>query len=108
GANGGGTLDLTTAYPDTVWCWKTSPTAAEKLTADSDGSVCRRNGRPYSQVTVGTNTTPAIAAGYNYPNASVTCSGGQKCNFVNRFTVNGAPYYYKITQVQYCSAKDAA
>jgi len=108
GANLGTTIDLTTAYPDTAWCWKTAPTAAEKLTVDTDGSVCRRNGRPYSLVTVSGNTTPAIAAGYNYPNNSITCSGTQKCKFVNPFTVNGAPYYYTISQVQFCSAKDAA
>jgi type IV pilus assembly protein PilY1 len=59
-------------------------------------------------VTIGTNTTPAIAAGYNYPNSSVACVSGQKCNFVSRFTVNGTPYYYKISQVQFCSAKDSA
>ena len=67
GVNTGGTINLTTGYPDSVWCWKTGPTAAEKLTADSNGSVCRRNGRAYSAVTVSGNTTPAIAAGYNYP-----------------------------------------
>ena len=108
GANTGTVIDLTTAYPDTVWCWKTGPTAAEKQTADTDGSVCRRNGRPYGLVTISGNTTPAITAGYNYPNSSVTCVGTQKCKFVNPFTVNGSPYYYVISQVQFCSAKDAA
>ncbi|MEO8304656.1 MAG: hypothetical protein ABI724_11090, partial [Betaproteobacteria bacterium] len=108
GANTGGAINLTTGYPDTIWCMKTAPTAAEKLTADGNGSVCRRNGRPYSLVTTGVNTTPAIAAGYNYPNISVTCSGTQKCKFTSSFTVNGAPYYYTISKVQFCSAKDAA
>ncbi len=46
--------------------------------------------------------------GYNYPNASVTCSGTEKCKFVNDFILNGSPYYYTISQVQFCSAKDAA
>ncbi len=108
GANPSATIDLTTGYPDTVWCWKTGPTTAEKQTADTNGSVCRRNGRSYSAVTVSGNTTPAIAAGYNYPNASVTCSGLEKCKFVNDFTLNGNPYYYTISKVQFCSAKDAA
>ncbi|MEO8302567.1 MAG: PilC/PilY family type IV pilus protein [Betaproteobacteria bacterium] len=107
GANSAGTINLTTSYPDTAWCWK-SPSAADKLTADSDGSVCRRNGRAYSLLTVSGNTTPAIAAGYNYPNTSATCSGSQKCKFITASTVNGAPYYYTINQVRFCSAKDAA
>ena len=73
-----------------------------RTTADGNGSVCRRNGRvlqPWSDRSSGT-TTPAIAAGYNYPNSSATCSGSQKCKFINPFTVNGSPYYYTISQVQ--------
>jgi type IV pilus assembly protein PilY1 len=108
GANSSTLINLTTGYPDTIWCWSSAPTAADKLTADSDGSACRRNGRVYSLVTTGGNTMPAIAAGYNYPNNSVTCSGSQKCKFIYPFNVNGSPYYYTISQVQYCSAKDAA
>ena len=107
GANSGTTIDLTTGYPDTVWCWKSGPTALEKQTADTNGSVCRRNGRAYSAVTVGGNATPAIPAGYNYPNGSATCSGVEKCKFVNGYTVNGNPYYYRISQVQFCSNRDA-
>ena len=42
--------DLTTGYPTTVWCWKSGPRPpAEKQTADSNGSVCRRNGRSLHQ-----------------------------------------------------------
>ncbi len=108
GANSGTTIDLTKGFPDTIWCWKSGPSAAERLTADTDGSVCRRNGVSYSSVTTGGNTMPAIAAGYNYPNNSVTCSGSEKCKFTNATNVNGNPYYYTISQVQYCSAKDAA
>ena len=112
GANSGGTINLTSGYPDTIWCWKVAPTAAEKLTADGNGSVCRRNGFPYALVTTGGNTTPAIAAGYNYPNALspttgvATACGAQQCKFIYPFTVNGNPYYYTISQVQFCSAKD--
>jgi hypothetical protein len=58
GSNNGGTIDLTTAYPDSVWCWKSSATTTDKQTADSNGSMCRRNGRPYSAATVSGNTTP--------------------------------------------------
>jgi type IV pilus assembly protein PilY1 len=108
GVNSSTTIDLTTSYPDTVWCWKAGPTALEKQTADTNGSVCRRNGRPYSAVTIGGNTTPTITAGYNYPNGSAACAGAEKCKFVNGYTLNGNPYYYNIAKVQFCSGKDAA
>ena len=108
GSNNGATIDLTTAYPDSVWCINSSTTTVEKQTADSNGSVCRRNGRPYSAVTVSGNTTPAISAGYNYPNASASCVGSEKCKFIYEFPLNGSPYYYTISKVQFCSSKDAA
>lgn len=107
-ANSGSTINLATGYPDTVWCWKSGASSTEKATADSDGSVCRRNGRAYSTVSAGGTTTPAIAAGYNYPNSSANCSGSQKCKFTNRYTINGSPYYYTISKVQYCSGKDSS
>ena len=108
GANSGGTIDLTTGYPDSVWCWKSTTTTLEKQTADSNGSICRRNGRSYTTATVSGNTTPAITAGYNYPNSSVTCVGTEKCKFIYEFSLNGNPYYYTINQVQFCSATDTA
>jgi type IV pilus assembly protein PilY1 len=97
------------SFPDTIWCMKSTASTTDYATADTDGSVCRRNGRAYSRVTVGATTTPAITAGYNYPNNTnppVTCVGSDKCKFTNRYTVYGYPYYYTISQVQYCSAKD--
>ena len=96
------------AYPDSIWC-RGAPTAAQQATADSDGSYCRRNGRAYLKVTIGATITPAIAAGYNYPNATnppVTCVAGETCKFTTRSTVYGYPYYYTLSQVQFCSAKD--
>jgi type IV pilus assembly protein PilY1 len=113
GANSSTLINLATGYPDTIWCWKAKPflgdfTAADKATADGNGSVCRRNGRVYSKVTVSGVITPAIAAGYNYPNNSASCVSGQTCLFINSSTYNGAPYYYTISKVQYCSANDAA
>jgi len=98
------------AYPDSIWCMKSTNSPADYATADTDGSVCRRNGRAYTQVTSGPTTTPAIAAGYNYPNNTnppVTCVGSQVCKFTYRYTVYGYPYYYTISRVQFCSAKDA-
>lgn len=109
-SNTSATINLTTGYPDTIWCWKSSPTTTEKATADlpsGNGSICRRNGVAYSLVTTGGNTTPAISAGYNYPNNSASCSGSQKCKFTNAVAVNGSPYYYTISQVRYCSSSDS-
>lgn len=97
-------------FPDSIFCRITTTTLADYQTADTDGSVCRRNGRAYSAATVAGITTPAITAGYNYPNNSnppVTCSGSEQCKFTNRYTVYGYPFYYTISQVQFCSAKDA-
>jgi type IV pilus assembly protein PilY1 len=113
GANSGGTIDLTTGYPDTIWCLKGNPSTAEQQTADGNGSVCRRNGRPYitwvgNVSGLGIITTSTRAAGYNYPNSSVTCLVGQTCKFINPYTLNGSPYYYTISKVQYCSAQSAA
>ena len=132
GANSSGTINLTTGYPDTVWCWSdlTTLTSAQKTaalaTADlvtGNGSVCRRNGPKYTtggSFTVsglGTFTVDTITTtGYNYPNSLVattgvatTCStGSAKCKFIYPFTVTGNPHYYTISQVQYCSAKNSA
>ncbi|MEO8303410.1 MAG: PilC/PilY family type IV pilus protein [Betaproteobacteria bacterium] len=92
--------------PDTIWCRNTSSglTGADYQTADGNGSVCRRNGRGYSQTTISKVTTPAISAGYNYPNAvGTTCASGVTCQFTRPITTYGYPYYYKIAGVWFCS-----
>jgi len=109
GANAGGTINLTTGYPDTLWCRGSAPTTTQKQTADdANGTYCRRNGRPYAKTTVSGTTTSKVNAGYNYPNNTATCTTGEVCKFTNPITYNGAPYYYTISKVQFCSAKDAA
>ena len=105
--SGGLITDLVQGYPDTVWCRASSPSPADLATADSTGFACRRNGWAYNQLTIGSDTTPAIVAGYNYPNPTATCATGQACKFLSPALLNGSPYYYTINQVQYCSAKDA-
>ncbi len=93
--------------PDTLWCWKSSGlTGDDYLTADGDGSVCRRNGRAYPSFTSATPiTTPAVTAGYNYPNNSDGCTdtGTQRCKFVTPITAYGYPYYYTIASVWFCT-----
>ena len=116
GPNLGGTIDLTTEYPDEVYCWKpdafdgTAPSAADLATANTNGSVCRYNGKAYKAFSIGSVTTAAVAAGYNYPNAATgTCSNSDtgKCVFDQRVQVTGSPYYYTISSVQFCPTPDA-
>jgi len=61
-------------------------------------------------------TTPPIEAGYNYPNAvnvangsnTACASANDYCVFNRPATVRGAPYYYTISKLQYCSGKNTA
>ncbi len=124
GSNSGGTINLTNSYPDTAWCNKLAndpPTAADIATAATDGSKCRLNGRSYvaSSDPVGGPsiwTTPSVAAGYNYPNSvDVATGSGTACGSASEYcvfnlpaTVNGNPYYYTVSQVQFCQNKDNA
>ncbi len=86
------TVNLTTEYPDRVWCTKSSPTAAEL----TNTSVCR------------TNTD------YLYPNATfkygrTTGSPNQRVteSMLNDvIKVSGAPYYYSVIPSEYCDAAD--
>ena len=126
GANNGGTVNLAAApnlvsgYPDTAWCTVLASNAADFMTAFTDGSKCRLNGKAYSAFTDPSNTwrVPSVAAGYNYPNSrditngttltNTTCSAANEyCVFNVPVTVYGNPYYYTITKVQFCSNADA-
>ncbi len=120
-ANSSGVINLTTGYPDTAWCnthASNPPSAADKQTAFTDGSRCRLNGRAYGPFTDPSNlwSTPSIAAGYNYPNfknvatgVNTACSGvNVDCVFRNPGAVTANPYYYTISNVQFCSSIDAA
>ena len=123
-ATNGTTINLTTGYPDTVWCNKSGPSAADKQTAvtpalggTGTGTVCRLNGIPYPLVGAGTNqspATPAVMAGYNYPNATnpttgvtTTCPANTTCKFTTAASITVNPYYYTVAPVQFCSTQDA-
>jgi type IV pilus assembly protein PilY1 len=75
------TLDLTTKYPDRLWCKTSSPTTAEK----ADTAVCRKNG-----------VTSACPSGYCYPDTT----------YNNGVSVTGAPYYYSVKPTEYCKLAD--
>ena len=84
--------------PDTVWCWKSSPTAAEGRPPIPTDRCAAAMAAPMPRVTFGGNTTPAITAGYNYPNASATCSGWRSASSSTPITAYGNPYYYTIAR----------
>jgi type IV pilus assembly protein PilY1 len=120
-ANTSATVSLTTGYPDTAWCnthASSSPSAADKATAFGDGTRCRLNGRPYAAITDPSNLwkVPSVAAGFNYPNSKDVSTGSntacqsadEDCIFRTPAAVSANPYYYTISKVQFCSAKDAS
>ncbi len=86
------TVDITTAYPDRLWCNETNPTSTEKLNTN----ICRKN------------------SDYLYPNS--TYKYGRTSGSPNqRVTENmlddvilasGAPYYYSVTPSEYCTTPD--
>lgn len=85
-------INITTAYPDRVWCTKINPTALEL----TDTSVCRKN------------------SDYLYPNATfkygrTTGSPNQQASssmLSEVIKVFGAPYYYSVVPTEYCTAAD--
>jgi len=85
-------VDLTTNYPDRVWCTKRDPSASELI----DTNVCRKN------------------SGYLYPNAiykygrtsgvpNQQATSGMLANLIK---VSGAPYYYSVVPTEYCSESE--
>ncbi|MBS1142246.1 MAG: putative Tfp pilus assembly protein tip-associated adhesin PilY1 [Proteobacteria bacterium] len=78
----GTTIDLTTQYPDRVWCTKNNPTAAEL----SDSTVCRKN------------------SDYLYPDATYKYGRDNDGTTANKnvLGVMGAPYYYQVVVSEYC------
>ncbi|MBK7563542.1 MAG: hypothetical protein IPI21_04325 [Propionivibrio sp.] len=79
----GTTIDLTTQYPDRVWCTTQTPTAAQLI----DTTVCRKN------------------SDYLYPNATFKYGRDNNATIANRdvLGVSGAPYYYLPVVSEYCS-----
>lgn len=79
----GTTINLTTEYPDRVWCTTQTPTTAQL----SDTAVCRKN------------------SDYLYPDT--TYKYGRDNNGTtadkNVLGVYGAPYYYSAVVTEYCS-----
>lgn len=81
--------DLTTSYPDRVWCTKQNPTASEL----TNTSVCRKNSDYlYPNATFKYGRTSGV------PDQRVTSS-----MLANVIHVFGAPYYYSVVPTEYCS-----
>nr|WP_294841404.1 PilC/PilY family type IV pilus protein [uncultured Methylotenera sp.] len=82
-------VDLTTSYPDRVWCTKQNPTASEL----TNTSVCRKNSDYlYPNATFKYGRTSGV------PDQQMTAS-----MLTNVIKVSGAPYYYSVVPTEYCS-----
>lgn len=80
----GGTIDLTSAYPDTVWCNTSSPTTSDRTAPFASGK-CKR---------------PIQVGVWTYPN------GTYSRQFSAAGTLN--PYYYTIGTLAWCSSANAS
>lgn len=78
----GTTINLTTGYPDRVWCTKNNPSAAEL----TNTAVCRKN------------------SGYLYPDATYKYGRDSNSTTSNKnvLGVLAAPYYYSVVVSEYC------
>ena len=89
--DGEANTNLTTAFPDRLWCSVQNPTTIQR----SDPAVCRRNTDylyPDATFRFGRLT------GNNNPNQAVTA--GMLDSVVYAF---GRPYYYRVVPTEYCS-----
>ncbi len=79
-----GNIDLTTSYPDTVWCNTGSATTADR-TAPFGSGKCKR---------------PIQGGVWTYPNGT----------YDNQYSAAGTlnPYYYTISSLAWCSSKNAS
>jgi type IV pilus assembly protein PilY1 len=85
-------INLTTEYPDRVWCTKNNPTAAEL----ANTNICRKN------------------SDYQYPNATFKygrTSGGPNQQVTatmlsQAMLVTGAPYYYSVVPSEFCTTPE--
>lgn len=78
------TINLTTSYPDRVWCTKDNPTSAEL----TNTSVCRKN------------------SDYLYPDATYKYGRSSSGNSSDVWGVYGAPYYYDVVPTEYCTTEE--
>jgi type IV pilus assembly protein PilY1 len=74
-------VNLTTVYPDRVWCTKNNPTAAELINT----TVCRKN------------------SDYTYPDATYKYG---RTSIAAVLGVQGTPYYYDVVPTEYCTGAD--
>lgn len=85
-------VDLTTSYPDRVWCTKQNPSASEL----TNTSVCRKNSDYlYPNATYKYGRTSGV------PDQQMTAS-----MLGNVIKVSGAPYYYSVVPTEYCSESE--
>lgn len=94
-------VNLTTEYPDRLWCTINDPTSTER----ANSSICRLNGIDYGD-----------GLGYNYPNSTFKYGRYSGYGTPNQtvtenmldglIRTSGAPYYYRIKTSEYCTSAD--
>ncbi len=77
-------VNLTTSYPDRVWCTKNNPTSAEL----TNPSVCQVN------------------SNYLYPDATYKYGRSSSGSSSDVWGIYGNPYYYDVVPTEYCTAAD--
>lgn len=86
-------VDLTTQYPDRVWCKKNNPTSRELANTD----VCRRNTGDYQYP----DATFKYGRTSGSPDQQVTAS-----MLENVIKVGGAPYYFEVVPSEFCDSAE--
>jgi type IV pilus assembly protein PilY1 len=85
-------VNLTTSYPDRVWCKINNPTVANL----TDLTFCRKNSDYLYP-----DATFKYGRSSGSPDQQVTAS-----MLSNVIKVSGAPYYYSVVPTEYCTAAD--
>ena len=75
-------VDLTTQYPDRVWCTKNDPKSSDLI----NNEICRKN------------------SDYLYPNETYKYGRTTPGNSSDVLGVYGAPYYYDVVVSEYCKS----
>jgi len=85
-------VDLTTSYPDRVWCTTRTPSNSDL----TNTNVCRKNSDYLYP-----NTTFKYGRTSGLPDRKVTA-----LTLANVIKVTGAPYYYSVVPTEYCSESE--
>jgi type IV pilus assembly protein PilY1 len=93
-------VDLTTGYPDRLWCYAQADTQGSLFTAAEQAA-------DPSRITVAMIGTPKCRtnSSYSYPDEvfGYGLNSGSTWSVSNMKTKNGRPYYYRLAVTEHCS-----